>query len=174
MNANELADELDWMTPEKLSWWCNAVQNMLRQQQAEIEAFEKLVSEMKYEKSSGVYDINNEPVTYLKKDESTGLYYECDKEYGFPVYTHPAEITDDGDAFRLAVRLKIEVYHGYDEGDAVYAGYYTPSDAGVKYCIEYYDDITHMGDACSATRRAIVRAATEIEKTNPLRKASEK
>ena len=83
-------------------------------------------------------------------------------------------LTDDGDAFRLAVRLKIEVYHGYDEGDAVYAGYYTPSDAGVKYCIEYYDDITHIGDACSATRRAIVRAATEIEKTNSLRKTSDK
>jgi hypothetical protein len=33
--------------------------------------------------------MNNKPVTYLKKDESTGLYYECDKEYGFAVYTHP-------------------------------------------------------------------------------------
>jgi hypothetical protein len=31
------------------------------------------------------------PITYLRKDESTGLYYECDKEYGFPVYTHPAK-----------------------------------------------------------------------------------
>lgn len=41
MNANELADELDWMTPEKLSWLCNAVQNTLRQQQAEIEALKQ-------------------------------------------------------------------------------------------------------------------------------------
>lgn len=41
--------------------------------------------------------MNNEPVTYLKKDESTGLYYECDKEYGFAVYTHPVkeQLTDE-------------------------------------------------------------------------------
>ena len=41
MNANELADELDWMTPEKLVGWCNSVQAMLRQQQAEIEALKE-------------------------------------------------------------------------------------------------------------------------------------
>ena len=38
----------------------------------------------------------NKPVTYLKKDDSTGLYYECDKEYGFPVYTNPPkDLTDE-------------------------------------------------------------------------------
>ena len=38
MNALDLANELDWMTPEKLIFWCNSVQSILREQQAEIEA----------------------------------------------------------------------------------------------------------------------------------------
>ena len=116
--------------------------------------------------------MNNEPVARM---DSLGNLTKQNLGDFIPLYTHPVkELTDDGDAFRLAVKLKIEVYHGNDEGDAVYAGYYTPENTVMKYCIEYYDDITHIGDACSATRRAIVRAATEIGKTNPLRKASEK
>ncbi|MES2586955.1 MAG: hypothetical protein V4536_08560 [Pseudomonadota bacterium] len=74
-------------------------------------------------------------------------------------------LIDDVDAFRLAVKLQLEVYHANDEGDAVYVGYYLPENTGMKYCIEYYDDINHLGLANSATRRAIVRAAAEIGKT---------
>ena len=69
---------------------------------------------------------------------------------------------DDGDSMRLAVKLRMEIYHGSDEGSAAYVGYWV--DGRMQYCIEYYDDITHMGDACSATRRAILRAAAEVGK----------
>jgi hypothetical protein len=57
MNANELADELDGFLKEQeqLPWgtkqvYLDQTAAMLRQQQAEIEA-------LKYEKSSGVYDL---------------------------------------------------------------------------------------------------------------------
>ena len=72
---------------------------------------------------------------------------------------HP--LTDDGDALRLAVKLKMEVYHGNDEGEAVYASYAN----GNNFAIEYYDDLFYKGDPYAATRRAIVRAAAEIGKT---------
>jgi hypothetical protein len=74
-------------------------------------------------------------------------------------------LTSDADAFRLAVKLQLETYHGNDEGEAVYAGYYPIESTGMDYCIEYYDDVNHLGDSLSATRRAIVRAAAEIGKT---------
>lgn len=74
-------------------------------------------------------------------------------------------LTDDGDALRLAVKLKIEVYHANDEGEAVYASYVKPNSA-IAYCIEYYDDYDHHGSPYAATRRAIVRAAAEIGKAS--------
>lgn len=66
-------------------------------------------------------------------------------------------LTDDGDALRLAVKLKKEVYHGNDEGEAVYASYAN----GNNFAIEYYDDLLYKGDPYAATRRAIVRAAAK-------------
>jgi hypothetical protein len=77
---------------------------------------------------------------------------------------HP--LTDDGDALRLAVKLKMEVYHGNDEGEAVYASYVKPNSV-IGYCVEYYDDLSHKCDPYAATRRAIVRAAAEIGKNVP-------
>lgn len=54
-----------------------------RQQQAEIEALEKLVSEMKYEKSSGVYEMNNKPVVWEGAEEWEPLAWElCADEHG--------------------------------------------------------------------------------------------
>ena len=70
-------------------------------------------------------------------------------------------LTDDGDALGLAVKLKMEVYHGVDEGEAVYASYVKPNSA-IAYCVEYYDDYDHHGSPYAATRRAIVRAAADI------------
>jgi len=75
-------------------------------------------------------------------------------------------LTDDGDALRLAVKLRMEVYHGEDEGAAVYASYTNPNRAAIAYMIEYYDDINNMGDPYAATRRAIVRAAAQIGENN--------
>ncbi|CAB4122422.1 hypothetical protein UFOVP37_12 [uncultured Caudovirales phage] len=75
-------------------------------------------------------------------------------------------LKDNGDALRLAVDLRMEVYHGEDEGAAVYASYTNPSRAAIAYMIEYYDDINNMGDPYAATRRAIVRAAAQIGENN--------
>ena len=62
-------------------------------------------------------------------------------------------ITDDGDALRLAVSLRL---HVSVFADAIGIG--TP---GWDY-VEY----KWQGDPCSATRRAIVRAAAEIGRRN--------
>jgi hypothetical protein len=73
MNAYELADKLEAIDTTDTDMLNSA--NMLRQQADRIAELEK----------------QSEPVTYLKRDESTGLYYECDKQYGFPVYTTPQD-----------------------------------------------------------------------------------
>jgi hypothetical protein len=68
-------------------------------------------------------------------------------------------LTDDGDALRLAVRLKIEFYIGDDAGVATYAGYFDPARPSnrQRFAVERHGD-----DPYAATRRAIVRAAAEI------------
>lgn len=59
-------------------------------------------------------------------------------------------LTDDGDALRLAVKLGIEFYmEGNEESECVWA----------NEIFEWTD-----GDALSATRRAITRAASQIGK----------
>lgn len=69
-------------------------------------------------------------------------------------------IDDDGDALRLAVKLKLSVKHGIDIFDE--------SNAMSAYA--YYGDVgecnfePHGSDPYAATRRAIVRAAAEIGK----------
>ena len=66
-------------------------------------------------------------------------------------------LTDDGDAFRLAVKLKIEISHG-EECNQVCAAY--PNQfVGINYTIEDY-----TSDPYTAARRSIVRAAAEIGK----------
>lgn len=64
-------------------------------------------------------------------------------------------LTDDGDALRLAVRLGIDVGFGFD-GDAYERVVCALTDGEPAYADDY------GGDACAATRRAIVRAAAEI------------
>jgi len=60
-------------------------------------------------------------------------------------------LTDDGDALRLAVKLKIDIsFEGFDE-DSVLAAHTT------EWKQEAYGD-----DPYAATRRAIVRAAAAI------------
>lgn len=65
-------------------------------------------------------------------------------------------LTDDGDALRLAVSLKMEVYHGWDGGHSAYASV-PQEDSRPVFCVE-----PHMSDPCAATRRAITRAAAEM------------
>jgi hypothetical protein len=67
-------------------------------------------------------------------------------------------LTDDGDALRLAVTLRLSVKHGIEIGD----------DSQAISAYAYYGDVgechfePHNGDPHAATRRAIVRAAAAI------------
>ena len=86
-----------------------------------------------------------------------------DKEARIPVvvgpdvYSYWNPLTDDGDALRLAVKLKIDMEFGYRGVDA---NYYDSEKEG--YTIktrELFEDFT---DPYAATRRAITKAAAEI------------
>ena len=61
-------------------------------------------------------------------------------------------LTDDGDALRLAVKLRLQVT--ISEGDAMTTCYAEPMTSG--------ESVDFMDDPDAATRRAIVRAAAEI------------
>lgn len=65
---------------------------------------------------------------------------------------------DDGDAFRLAVKLGLDFYEGDDDGKAAYVGYYPPSGGTrpQRFKVERHED---HPDKYAATRLAIVRAA---------------
>jgi hypothetical protein len=64
-------------------------------------------------------------------------------------------LTDDGDALRLAVELKLSIENGeYDVSVEVWFEL-----GNLRRVNEFYGE-----DACAATRRAIVRAAAEIGK----------
>jgi cyanate lyase len=96
MNAYELADYLE-VSPNMTVFKAAA---MLRQQQAEIKALKKLVSEMKYEKSRGVYEMNNVPVAWMSQGGDVSRSADYFEEMGFtdliPLYTHPVkELTDE-------------------------------------------------------------------------------
>lgn len=67
-----------------------------------------------------------------------------------------APLTDDGDAFRLSVKLRIRVQPATDDQYAL-ANVVGSEEGVAEGCI--FD-----GDPYSATRRAIVRAAAEIGK----------
>lgn len=66
-------------------------------------------------------------------------------------------LADDGDAMRLAVKLKFEVTVGFDR---------TACEVADSIQNDYLEEI-HNGDDCAATRRVIVRAAAEIGKAMP-------
>lgn len=67
-------------------------------------------------------------------------------------------LTDDGDAFRLAVRLDFAVIvNRVDEKTTVEAGY-SPATDGRRWFHEHYGGT----DPLAATRRAIVRAAAAL------------
>ena len=70
-------------------------------------------------------------------------------------------LTNDGDALRLAVKLRIDFYISDDSGESAYAGYYKPDAGGLRkrFMIQRFDD---SPSPYAATRRAIVRAAAAI------------
>ena len=68
-------------------------------------------------------------------------------------------LTYDGDALRLAVKLKIDFYTGDDDGEAAYAGFFDVTiNNRQRFAIERFEN----SDPQIATRRAIVRAAAAI------------
>lgn len=70
-------------------------------------------------------------------------------------------LTDDADAFRLAMKLDLKMHHGYTRnsvGPAAFAG------DGEQFCIESHED--YADGKCGAMRRAITRYAAEIGKGN--------
>ena len=71
---------------------------------------------------------------------------------------HWNPLTDDGDAFRLAVKLELTPMHNPTLGDV----HVFWEDVNGELPGESYDD--HGGNRSAATRRAIVRAAAEIGK----------
>jgi hypothetical protein len=68
-------------------------------------------------------------------------------------------LTDDGDALRLAVKLKIDILFDFDRIIACYG------DGEREYETEYLYDKPAIPDHDAVTRRAIVRAAAEVGKT---------
>jgi hypothetical protein len=64
-------------------------------------------------------------------------------------------LTDDGDALRLAVKLKMDFNIEFDRIDASAEG---------GFATEYLYEKPQQTDPYAATRRAIVRAAAEIGK----------
>lgn len=68
-------------------------------------------------------------------------------------------LKNDGDALRLAVKLKLEIERSKYSDDSVYAG--PPGTAPWK------EEEDSEQDIYAATRRAIVRAAAEIGRSMP-------
>ena len=102
MNANELADALDWVCENHLVGIGDAdfkaTATMLRQQQAEIEALKQIIDANNLNQNIGQFvKPTNEPVAWT---DGKGNYF--DKNSFFPVddliplYTHPVkELTDE-------------------------------------------------------------------------------
>ena len=68
-------------------------------------------------------------------------------------------LTDDGDALRLAVKLKMDIVYDFDRVMVVYG------DGDATLTTEYFYDLPTPTDQYAATRRAVVRAAAAIGET---------
>ena len=82
------------------------------------------------------------------------MYVACDGVGEWDLWD---PLTDDGDALRLAVKLRIGVQCHQERGDYVLAD----DGDGHECCLSFGPE----GDPYAATRRAIVRAAAEIGRT---------
>jgi hypothetical protein len=106
--------------------------------------------------------------------KAAGYEYECVSHTGYPedeqhqirsasgslIDWNP--LTDDGDALRLAVKLKMTVDTDYNGG--TFAG---NADIGIDEPEYGYQEGMGEKDPYAATRRAIVRAAAEIGRNTP-------
>ena len=104
---------------------------------------------------------NREMLKFAAKAAGIDVQWDC-PERGMMMLTPNGTdtmtwnpITDDGDAFRLAVELRLEI--GFPSLAIVWS-----FGRNSKVCREMY-----TGDPLAATRRAIVRAAAEIGRQMP-------
>lgn len=97
--------------------------------------------------------------------KAAGIDLSWDQDFGGADFLPPlnvigwkgwAPLADDGDAFRLAVKLTLEI-------DICHSGIAVRTPKGHKILI----DADEEKDGYKATRRAIVRAAAEIGKSMP-------
>ena len=110
MNANELADALDWVCENHLIGIGNAdfkaTATTLRQQQAEIEALKQIIDANNLSQNIGQFvKPTNEPVAWTNqynlkanKEDKCGQFW--DKPYfdgDIPLYTHPVKDLEDID-----------------------------------------------------------------------------
>jgi len=99
--------------------------------------------------------------------EAAGLFVDDEFDVDGGIIVHSEEMSpqklwnpleNDTDAFRLAVKLNLHVQIDFDDKDinavTVYGAYFAD------------EAIEEFGEPNAATRRAIVRAAAEIAKTN--------
>ena len=148
VNAYELADELETRIATQGFEITKQSANMLRQQadriaelekdlalktrdrdvfcdftlayEKRIEELEKLVEEMKYEKSSGVYDVSSKPVAWITEPALIFLNnYACnyntievkkkqDAEFSVPLYTHPVKQLSNDRIREIGDELKLQ------------------------------------------------------------------
>ena len=84
----------------------------------------------------------------IKWDDQNQTYATCNAHGN--MFDDWDPLNDDGDAFRLAVKIGIDIGWGWDENNK-------PS------IVLIYEHVVDLGnDPYAATRRAIVRAAAEI------------
>jgi hypothetical protein len=69
-------------------------------------------------------------------------------------------LIDDGQAMRLAVKLNMDIVFDFDRVMVVFG------DVDASCSTEYFYELPKPTDRYAATRRAIVRAAAEMEKDN--------
>ena len=76
------------------------------------------------------------------------------------------ELAANSEAFELMVKFGLEIYRGYDSSRGEFTEvFYRPRKYALgNSCIEYHKD---HPNPIEATRRAIGRAASEIEKATP-------
>jgi hypothetical protein len=106
LNAYELADHMEKYFDSEP--YCDEVVTMLRQQQAEIAALKEqldtrtreLIGASFYEHDYKTMMANNEPVTWIHKGMT--LAKPKDLTDCIPLYTHPAELTDE-EIFKTAL-----------------------------------------------------------------------
>ena len=93
------------------------------------------------------------------------IWYGSDGDIGGTEGLDWNPLADDGDAFRLALRLRMTVRH--DDVDACIAGWYANQAAPtIDGMGPWFWKEWNGNDPAAATRRAIVKAAAQIEAMN--------